>query len=96
MRIVSTLGAQRGVRVASRVTETSAIEPKAAPGDDDVVLDAVRAWESSICRQVRRCDIGVRMGVGLELVLVGVQVQFAKGFVRRLISRPNGDFGRDT
>jgi hypothetical protein len=96
VRIVSTPGAERGVRVASRVTVTS--PPRtgdaATATDDDVVPDAIRELERDLRRQVRRYNVGVRTGVALdpELVLVGLQTQFATGFNRRLVFRPNVDF----
>lgn len=96
VRVLSTPGAERGVRVASRITVTS--PPRtgdaAATGDEDVVPDTVRDLERSIRRQVRRYNVGLRTGVALdpELVLVGVQAQFASGFDRRIVFRPNVEF----
>ena len=95
VRILSRPGAESGVRVASRVTVTS--PPRAADAanpTDEVVPEAVRDVERAIRRQVRRYNVGVRTGLALdpELVLIGVQSQFATGFDRRLVFRPNVDF----
>jgi hypothetical protein len=96
VRILSRPGAERGVRVASRVTVTS--PPGAADAgtaaDEDVVPDTVRDLERAVRRQVRRYNVGIRTGLALdpELVLVGVQTQIATGFNRRIVFRPNIDF----
>lgn len=100
VRIVSTPGAERGVRVASRVTVTSApaaggtATGAAAAGDEDVVPEYVRELERTVRRQVRRYNVGVRAGLALdpELILVGVHAQVASGFNRSIIIRPNIDF----
>ena len=98
VRVLSTPGAERGVRVASRVVVTG---PPAAAGagaqaadDDDVVPSAVRDLERSIRRQVRRFNVGVRTGLALdpELLMVGAHAQVATGFNRNFVLRPNIDF----
>jgi hypothetical protein len=95
VRVVSTPGSERGVRVASRVTVTGSPAAGAqAQGDEDVVPSSVRDLERSVRRQVRRFNVGARTGVALdpELVLVGVHAQFATGFNRNVIFRPNVEF----
>ena len=64
--VVSTPGAERGVRVASRVAVTSPPptgDAAAAAADEDVVPDTVRDLERSVRRQVSRYNVGVRAGI---------------------------------
>jgi hypothetical protein len=94
VRVVSIPGAERGVRVASRVTVTAPGTTTAGSDDEDVVPESVRDLERSIRRQARRYNVGVRAGMALdpELVLVGVHAQVATGLNRNVIIRPNIEF----
>jgi opacity protein-like surface antigen len=93
VRIVSRPGAERGVRVASRVTVTG----EATAGgttDNDVVPESIRDLERTVRRQVRRYNVGVRAGLALdpELIVAGVHAQFATGFNSNVSFRPNVEF----
>lgn len=98
VRVRSTPGPEPGVRRASSVTVLSAAaaqQEKIIGGADEVVPETVRRLEREIERQVRRYGAGVRAGFGLdpEVVLVGAHAQFATGFSRNVVFRPNVEFG---
>jgi hypothetical protein len=96
VRVVSTLGEEPGVRVASEITlDTAPAAPQSTatqPGQP--IPPEVRRIERQIERQVRRYQAGVRAGVALdpELVLVGVHAQVGPFFNPNIYLRPNVEF----
>jgi hypothetical protein len=95
VRVVSTAGSEPDVRVASEITVVPSANTNQAGGDAAVIPDAVRRLERDIEREVRRFQVGVRAGVGLdpEIVFVGVQAQMGPLFRSDVFFRPSVDFG---
>ena len=97
VRVVSIPGEEAAVRVASEIT-TVGEAPSAPQGARTETAQAVppevRRIEHDIERQVRRYQVGVRVGAALdpELVLLGVQAQVGPFFNPDVYLRPNVEF----
>lgn len=98
VRITSTAGDDLDYRVASNVTVVESTGPQ-QPGTSaepaPAVPQAVRRIERDIERAVRKYQVGVRTGVGLdpELILAGVHAEFGPFFHPDVAIRPNVEFG---
>jgi hypothetical protein len=94
VRVVSTLGDERGIRRASDVSVVPGGPEAADATSVQVIPPEVRRIERDIERQARRYHVGVRAGVALdpELILVGVHAQVGPFFNRDIYFRPNVEF----
>lgn len=95
VRVVSTAGTDPNVRIASEITVVPAATTNQAGTNNAVIPEQVRRLERDIEREVRRFQVGVRGGVGLdpEVVLIGVQAQLGPFFRSDVFFRPSVDFG---
>lgn len=98
VRVTSIPGDEVGVRLAREITILSA--PQAAPAtaiseSSQAVPAEIRRAESSIQRQFRKYQAGVRTGIALdpELILFGAHAQLGPFFHRDVFFRPNVEFG---
>ncbi len=95
VRVVSTPGSDPRVRVASQITVVPSTNANQTSTTAPVVSDEIRRIEREIEREVRRFQVGVRGGFGLdpEVVMVGVQAQVGPFFRSDIFFRPSVDFG---
>jgi hypothetical protein len=96
VRVLSYPSGDAGFRIAYVVTllREGPAPAGATPAEPDVVPLEVRNLESSIQREARKFQLGMRAGIALdpELVLIGVHAQFGPFFSRNLFFRPNVEF----
>ncbi|MEP6715490.1 MAG: hypothetical protein ABJC09_07930 [Terriglobia bacterium] len=98
VRVVSSPGDDRTVRIASQVTVVTAAvagAQSATAQTDQPISPEVRRIEREIERNARRYRLGVRAGVSLdpELIVLGVQAQIGPFFGPNVYFRPNVEFG---
>jgi RNase P/RNase MRP subunit p29 len=96
VRVTSTAGDEPAVRIASAVTIVSeAPAGQSGPTSGPPVPAEVRRLERDLQRQVRRYQVGVRAGVGLdpELMMIGVHAQVGPFFNSDVFLRPSVEFG---
>jgi hypothetical protein len=96
IRVVSNPTDETGVRLATGVAvlEPASTSPSAAPPDMARPPKEMLGVQREIEKQVRRWQLGVRLGAGLdpELFLIGVQTAIGPIFSRDFYLRPNVDF----
>jgi hypothetical protein len=98
VRVASNPTDEAGLRLATRVT---VLEPPPTPEPGAALPDAapppkeMREVERQIEKELRRWQVGVRLGGGLdpELFLLGVHAGIGPVFSRDFYFRPNAEFG---
>jgi hypothetical protein len=98
VRVASNATDEAGLRLATGVT---VLEPTSTPESGAALPDAapppkeMREVEREIEKELRRWQVGVRIGAGLdpELFLIGVHAGVGPVFSRDFYFRPNAEFG---
>jgi hypothetical protein len=95
VEVISSPTDDPGVRLANIVRIVrEGPAPGAAPVQPAAIPQGIRNTEQQIDREVRRFQMGIRGGVGLnpELAIIGAQAQIGPIFSRDVFFRPNVDF----
>jgi hypothetical protein len=93
VRVTSSPTDDPSARVAN-VVEIVRAAPTGAPPPASNVPPSIRTTEREIEREVRKFQVGVRAGVGLnpELAIVGAQAQMGPIFSKNVFFRPDFEF----
>jgi len=96
VRVISSPGGEEGTRIANDVTVVQAASSGqgGAAAPSPAIPPEVRSVERDIEREVRRYQMGVRAGLGLnpELISVGADAQKDPIFHSNVYFRPNAEF----
>jgi hypothetical protein len=97
VRVMSNTTDEAGVRLATKITvlEPTSTSPSEPLPDVAPPPKEIRDVERDIEKEVRRWQLGVRIGAGLdpELFLIGVHTAIGPFFSRDFHLRPNAEFG---